>query len=367
MTTSFPSSLDAFTNPDATTDDLDTPGVLHDEQHENANDAIEALEAKVGIDGSAVTTSIDYILGDHIDNHPGGAGAAVNGQVIRKTATESVTSSAVSQNDDHLLFAVAANEVWEFEFVLWYDAHADGDIRVQVAGPAGSTLSYTVLAANAGETALDHSSFIQRAGATDSGHGGSATIRSMLVKGVIVNGATAGNCQLKWAQLSSHATATRVFENSYVKARLFGNSGVSTAWTSYTPTWRHDGATQPTLGNGTLLAAARVDGKTLFLRFELTFGSTTNVGTANQAWRFTLPAGVNAKSGFWQISHAFYYDSSVGRHISGTAEFGNLVSMNEFRIAQTTQDAGGFEWNSSTPVAWGAGDKMIVNAVIEIA
>lgn len=34
--------------------------VPHDEQHSNANDAIEAIEVKIGIDGSAVTSSFDY-------------------------------------------------------------------------------------------------------------------------------------------------------------------------------------------------------------------------------------------------------------------------------------------------------------------
>lgn len=57
MATNFPSSLDSFTNPTAV-DTLDSPP--HDTQHANANDAIEALEAKVGVDGSAVTTSHEY-------------------------------------------------------------------------------------------------------------------------------------------------------------------------------------------------------------------------------------------------------------------------------------------------------------------
>lgn len=34
--------------------------VPHAAQHQDANDAIEALEAKVGIDGSADTDSLDY-------------------------------------------------------------------------------------------------------------------------------------------------------------------------------------------------------------------------------------------------------------------------------------------------------------------
>ena len=60
MATSFPGSLDVFTNPTAV-DTLDSPP--HDTQHADANDAIEALQAKVGVDGSAVTTSLDYKVG----------------------------------------------------------------------------------------------------------------------------------------------------------------------------------------------------------------------------------------------------------------------------------------------------------------
>ena len=57
MATNFPSSLDSFTNPTAV-DTLDSPP--HDTQHADANDAIEALQAKVGVNGSAVATSHDY-------------------------------------------------------------------------------------------------------------------------------------------------------------------------------------------------------------------------------------------------------------------------------------------------------------------
>jgi hypothetical protein len=55
----YPTSLDTFVNP-TESDNLDTTGVDHATQHADKNDAIEALEAKVGIDGSAVTTSHEY-------------------------------------------------------------------------------------------------------------------------------------------------------------------------------------------------------------------------------------------------------------------------------------------------------------------
>jgi hypothetical protein len=68
MASNFPTSLDNFTNP-TSTDTLDSPP--HDVQHSDANDAIESLQAKVGIDSSAVTTSHDYKIGaleDRLDN-----------------------------------------------------------------------------------------------------------------------------------------------------------------------------------------------------------------------------------------------------------------------------------------------------------
>lgn len=49
MATSFPAELDSFTNPTGD-DDLNTPAVLHSTQHSNANDAIKAIEAKLGAD-----------------------------------------------------------------------------------------------------------------------------------------------------------------------------------------------------------------------------------------------------------------------------------------------------------------------------
>jgi hypothetical protein len=61
MASTFPTSLDNFTNP-TVSDYLNSTTVPHATQHADLNDAVEALEAKVGVDGSAVTSSHDYIL-----------------------------------------------------------------------------------------------------------------------------------------------------------------------------------------------------------------------------------------------------------------------------------------------------------------
>lgn len=63
MSTNYPSSLDTFTNPSASDQvGVEVGGRTHSEFHADINDAVEALQAKVGADSSAVTTSHDYKL-----------------------------------------------------------------------------------------------------------------------------------------------------------------------------------------------------------------------------------------------------------------------------------------------------------------
>jgi len=87
MAINFPTSLDTFSNPIGT-DLLEnaTTALDHDVQHSNANDAIEALEAKVGIDGSAVTTTHDYKL----------SGVATGDKAVSKTGTETLTNKTLT-------------------------------------------------------------------------------------------------------------------------------------------------------------------------------------------------------------------------------------------------------------------------------
>lgn len=68
MATVFPGNLDNYTNPQPT-DDVSV--VVHSTQHANHNDSIEAIEAKLGIDSSAVTSSIDYLLKSASSSDPG--------------------------------------------------------------------------------------------------------------------------------------------------------------------------------------------------------------------------------------------------------------------------------------------------------
>lgn len=87
MSINFPSSLDSLSNP-TSTDLLDntSPSLDHWTQHADANDAIEALEAKVGVNGSAVTTSHDYKLSE----------VTSTDKAVGKTATQTLTNKTLT-------------------------------------------------------------------------------------------------------------------------------------------------------------------------------------------------------------------------------------------------------------------------------
>jgi hypothetical protein len=97
MTTNFPAGLDDFVNP-AGTSLLTSPD--HAGLHTDVNDAVEALEAKVGVDGSLVTSSLDYkfnndvVLKSVVD---------AKGDLLVGTAADSVARLAVGVTNGHVL------------------------------------------------------------------------------------------------------------------------------------------------------------------------------------------------------------------------------------------------------------------------
>lgn len=135
---------------------------------------------------------------------------------VRKTADESVTSSATLQSDDALLFAIAASEVWIFEFVIVYTASSTGDIAVALAVPTGfSTLKWYAQGLQGGWSQTQP---VTASDTTKLFDGVSGRDDVVTMKGIIVNGATSGNVQFRWAQSASDATATTVRAGSYLMA-----------------------------------------------------------------------------------------------------------------------------------------------------
>lgn len=116
MTISYPNSLDTLANPSAG-DGLNNPD--HALQHDNENDAIEALEAKVGVDSSAVTTSHDYKLSE------------VNDKAVGKTATQTLTNKTLTSPILNL-YSNATGDI--------YYRKADGTLERLAIGTVGQVL-----------------------------------------------------------------------------------------------------------------------------------------------------------------------------------------------------------------------------------
>lgn len=94
MTTSYPTALDVLTNPTPTSYQDE---VEHDEQHANANDAVEAVQAKLGI-GASVSVQGNLLIGS-------GAGASAWGNTVvplNAATTPLILKGAANQTADLL-------------------------------------------------------------------------------------------------------------------------------------------------------------------------------------------------------------------------------------------------------------------------
>ena len=148
-------------------------------------------------------------------------------QRIRKTADQTVTSSAVLVDDTHLQFAIAASEVWAGRFALFVTGATTGDISFALNAPAGATGIFTVIAPTQGLGTLTDS--VRWDGFTSFGDANlcaPGTLSSTAPVSIIIdfnvdNAGTAGTFKLRWAQRVSDATATTVRKGSNLMAWKF--------------------------------------------------------------------------------------------------------------------------------------------------
>ena len=111
MATNFPASLDTLTNP-TSSDSLSSPS--HSAQHANVNDAVEALQAKVGVDSSAVTSSLDYkVAALEAISH----GKIL--QVVRATDTTRRTTTSTSFVDANISVAITPTATTSNILLIW--------------------------------------------------------------------------------------------------------------------------------------------------------------------------------------------------------------------------------------------------------
>lgn len=186
------------------------------------NDSEVALQA---INGVNAPNSEASIVITNPDGGPATATLLLNGttydlasgggmSLIVKETTESVINSTTLQDDDELLFAVAANEVWQFEGVLIVDASSAPDIKLTFTGPSGAVGSYGCISQDTSNNTVVGAATL----GSSTGIATAAQNKMIRYWGAIHNGANAGNLTLQWAQNTLDAGAqVYVRAGSYIK------------------------------------------------------------------------------------------------------------------------------------------------------
>jgi hypothetical protein len=136
MATNFPTSLDTYTNP-TSTDTLASPD--HAGQHANINDAVKALEAKVGVDGSAVTTSLDYKVTQRVALST----VTTKGDLIVGTANATV--SRLGAGTDGYVLAAASGQSTGLQYIApWTTANTTFTAPIEAATVSASAATGTI-------------------------------------------------------------------------------------------------------------------------------------------------------------------------------------------------------------------------------
>jgi hypothetical protein len=188
-------------------DDLATP---------DDNTDLNATTAKHGLLPKLSDVATEFLNGDGGWAVPaGGAGATI----VRKTADEAVNNSTVLQDDNHLLLAVGANEVWLFEFyLLQQSVSTTADIKFGFSYPAGCTIYWGIPSENwvGVATANDPTSVTIETGTRSKGTGNRT--QAIWMSAIVVNGANAGTVNLQWAQATATVEDTKMLTNSVLLA-----------------------------------------------------------------------------------------------------------------------------------------------------
>ncbi len=139
---------------------------------------------------------------------------ALGGTFVYKSSDESVNNSDTLQDDDELLFAVGANELWIFQFWLDVVDTTSADFSYGFSGPAGSAIVWAPIPQMA--TSGSVVTTIRRTTAIDTEGAGQPLHHAL---GRIDTAGTSGTLQLEWSQVNVTANNTTIRAGSWLTAR----------------------------------------------------------------------------------------------------------------------------------------------------
>jgi len=166
-------------------------------------------------DMGAFTGSETGSLGEKLQNLLDTLNALSIPRLIVQESDQTVNSGSTGTTlvDTELEFAVAANEVWQFEGVINLTTPAVADFKIAATGPTGAVGSI-------GAQYWDISSGMDADGdalGTELVFISGGPGATLFFRGGIHNGANAGSLTIQFAQKTSDAGNTTVLAGSYIK------------------------------------------------------------------------------------------------------------------------------------------------------
>jgi hypothetical protein len=137
-----------------------------------------------------------------------------------KSANQTISSQATLINDADMRFAVAANAMYEFHAFIRYSSGTGQDWKQSFTVPAGASAHFSRYSNSAGTFAGD-GDFADTDTPVSQGAGVGA-IRTINLFGWLSVAGTAGNLVYQWAQSTSGAFNTVLYQNSYLTGRRIG-------------------------------------------------------------------------------------------------------------------------------------------------
>lgn len=138
---------------------------------------------------------------------------------VLKTADEPITSSTTLQNDNELILPLPANASYTLDTILFYTGISAGSLKIAFTFPAGCTMHYAPIGyVMGGAFTIDLGGQLSiTSGVTSTSISGGGGVPTVSLRGTILNGSTAGNLTLQWAQNASNATPTVVKAGSWIR------------------------------------------------------------------------------------------------------------------------------------------------------
>lgn len=174
---------------------------------------IQGIQGNPGADGADGQQGIQGIQG--IQGPPG---SATNVRSARVTADRTTTLATLGDITD-MAISIGAGETVSFEAFINGGCNNTGGSQFAVTIPSGATLRVTFHGNVASATAFNYSQATASDGVSSTVWTANAGNRMMRIAGVVVNGANAGNIQVRFKSVTATQTTT-VNANSYITGRV---------------------------------------------------------------------------------------------------------------------------------------------------